>query len=209
MQCQFKQINLLDLKPMSTVAIVYFSGLNHTHLMAQAIGEGAKQVANTQVELLRITGEQITNGRWQDDAIVAKLNAADAIVFGSPTYMGGVAAQFKAFLDNTDAWFEQKWKDKLAAGFTHSSSLSGDKQSTLIYLTTFAAQMSMIWVNVGDMPSDYFGKEDGVNRLGSFLGVMGQSKLDMSGKSAEIDPGDRLTAVKFGQRIAEAARRWN
>lgn len=194
---------------MPKVSIVYFSGQNHTHLMAQAIAEGAEKVTDTQVELLRITGEQITDGRWQDHTIISKLNDADAIVFGSPTYMGGVAAQFKAFLDNTDAWFEQKWKDKLAAGFTHSSSLSGDKQSTLIYMATLAAQMSMIWVNVGDMPSNYFGKDDGVNRLGSFLGVMGQSELNMSDQPAEIDKGDRLTAVKFGQRIAQAARRWN
>ena len=195
---------------MPTVAIVYFSGQNHTHLMAQAIAEGAKQVKDTQVELLRITGKQITDGRWQDDTILAKLNEADAIVFGSPTYMGGVAAQFKAFLDNTDAWFEQKWKNKLAAGFTHSSSLSGDKQGTLLYLATFAAQMAMVWVNAGDMPSHYFGKKDDeVNRLGAFLGVMGQSELDMSDKPAEIHSGDRLTAEKFGTRIAEAVRRWN
>ena len=194
---------------MPTVAIVYFSGQNHTHLMAQAIAEGAKKFEDIRVELLRITGEQITDGRWQDDTILAKLNEADAIVFGSPTYMGGVAAQFKAFLDNTDAWFEQKWKDKIAAGFTHSSSLSGDKQGTLLYLATFAAQMAMVWVNAGDMPSHYFGKDDEINRLGAFLGVMGQSQLDMSDKPAEIHPGDRLTAEKFGTRIAKAVHRWN
>ena len=194
---------------MPTVAIVYFSGQNHTHLMAQAIAEGAKKFEDIRVELLRITGEQITDGRWQDDTILAKLNEADAIVFGSPTYMGGVAAQFKAFLDNTDAWFEQKWKDKIAAGFTHSSSLSGDKQGTLLYLATFAAQMAMVWVNAGDMPSHYFGKDDEVNRLGAFLGVMGQSQLDVSDKPAEIHPGDRLTAEKFGTRIAKAVHRWN
>lgn len=194
---------------MATVAIVYFSGQDHTHLMAQAIAKGVEQTKDTEVELLRITGEQISDGRWQDDTILARLGNADAIIFGSPTYMGGVSAQFKAFLDNTDAWFEQKWKDKLAAGFTHSSSLSGDKQGTLLYLATFAAQMAMVWVNAGDMPSHYFGKDDNVNRLGAFLGVMGQSQLDMSDKPAEIHPGDRLTAEKFGTRIAEAVARWN
>ncbi|HAA30209.1 MAG TPA: flavodoxin family protein [Cyanobacteria bacterium UBA8553] len=195
---------------MTTVAIVYFSGSGHTHLMAQAVAEGASQVTGTTVELLRITGEQIVNGRWQDEAILEKLSQADAIVFGTPTYMGGVAAQFKAFLDAAStAWFAQQWKDKIAGGFTHSSSLSGDKQGTLLYLSINAAQHSMIWVSAGDLPSQYLGKDDGVNRLGSFLGVMGQSPMNMGGGDAALDSGDRLTAQKYGQRIAEAAKRWS
>ena len=44
--------------------------------------------------------------------------------------------------------------------------------------------------------------------MGAFLGVMGQSDLDMSGKPPEIDSGDRLTAVQFGKRIAEVTQRW-
>ncbi|NJL38995.1 MAG: flavodoxin family protein [Leptolyngbyaceae cyanobacterium SM1_4_3] len=194
---------------MTTVAVVYFSGSGHTHLMAEAIATGATS-QGVEVELLRIVGEQIVEGRWQDAAILERLHQADAIVFGSPTYMGGVAAQFKAFLDTgSSIWFEQGWKDKIAGGFTHSSSLSGDKQGTLIYLSIYAAQHSMIWVGAGDLPSPYFGKDDGINRLGSFLGVMGQSPLNMSGGEAVLEEGDRLTAEKYGQRIAEAALRWS
>ncbi|BAZ51215.1 NADPH-dependent FMN reductase [Nostoc sp. NIES-4103] len=194
---------------MPTVAIVYFSGTGHTHLMAEAIAEGAARVENTTVELLRITGEQIVNGRWKNDDVIEKLNQAHAIVFGSPTYMGGVAAQFKAFIDAaSEIWFRQGWKDKIAGGFTHSSSPSGDKQGTLLYLATNAAQHSMIWVNVGDLQSSLYGKNDGVNRLGGFLGVMGASQLDTSGKKAVLDLGDYLTSLRFGERIAEATKRW-
>lgn len=195
---------------MTSIAVVYFSGFGHTHLMAEAVVEGASQVPGTTVEPLRITGEQIVEGRWKDGATMEKLSQADAIVFGSPTYMGGVAAQFKAFIDAaSEVWFQQGWKDKVAGGFTHSSALSGDKQGTLLYLATNAAQHGMVWVTPTEMPSIYFGKDDGVNRLGSFLGVMGQSDLDMSGKPPELDPGDRLTAVLFGKRIAEATQRWS
>ena len=193
---------------MSKIAIVYFSGMGHTHLMAEAVEKGARKVEGSTVELLRITGEQITDGRWKDDAMIEKLNQADAIVFGSPTYMGGVAGQFKCFIDDAGVWFEQKWKDKIAGGFTHSGSLSGDKQGTLLYLAIHAAQQSMIWVGAGDLPSNYFGKDDGDNRLGSFMGVMGQTMLDMSGKPPEVHPGDALTAEKYGERIALAAQRW-
>jgi len=193
---------------MATVAIVYFSGSGHTHLMAEALAQGVQQVPGTEATLLRITGSQIVEGRWQDDAILEALNQADAIVFGTPTYMGGVAGQFKTFLDAASGiWFQQGWKDKLAGGFTHSGSLSGDKQGTLIYLSVFAAQHGMVWVGAGDLPSHYIGKTDGVNRLGSFLGIMGQSPMSLTGDPASLDEGDRLSAKLYGQRIAQFAHR--
>jgi NAD(P)H dehydrogenase (quinone) len=190
---------------MTNIAIIYFSGTGHTHLMAEAIATGAKITSATNVQLLRITGEQIVNGRWKDEAMVASLNSADAIIFGSPTYMGGVAAQFKAFVDGaSSAWAQQLWKDKIAGGFTHSGGLSGDKQGTLIYLSINAAQHSMIWVGAGEMS-----QPNGVNRLGSSTGVMGQAVPDFSGtKTVELDPGDRLSCELYGQRIAAATKRW-
>jgi NAD(P)H dehydrogenase (quinone) len=191
---------------MTTIAIIYFSGAGNTHLMAEAIAEGAQKTPDTTVQLLRITGEQITNGRWKDEAMAAQLHQADAIVFGSPTYMGGVAAQFKAFVDwASSAWAQQLWKDKIAGGFTHSAGLSGDKQGTLIYLAINAAQHGMVWVGAGEMA-----QPNGINRLGSYQGVMGQAIPDFTGtKSVELDPGDRLTAVLYGERIAAATKRWN
>lgn len=190
---------------MVRVAVVYFSGSGHTHLMAEAVGQGAAAVTDTAVDLLRITGEQITNGRWRDESVLEILHQADAIVFGSPTYMGGVAAQFKAFIDATSGiWFQQGWKNKIAGGFTHSGSPSGDKQGTLLYLVTNAAQQGMIWVGATDLPD-----ATGVNRLGSFLGVMGQSPVDMSGKPPTLDPGDAETARRYGQRLAQVTHCWS
>lgn len=191
---------------LTNIAIIYFSATGHTHLMAEAIAEGAKKDSDAQVQLLRITGEQINKGRWEDAEILEKLNNADAIVFGSPTYMGGVAGQFKAFIDAASGiWYQQGWKDKLAGGFTHSGSYSGDKQGTLLYLAINASQHSMIWVGAGDMP-----QPNGVNRLGSFMGVMGQTYPDFTGtKAAELDQGDRLSCELYGQRIIQACQRWN
>jgi NAD(P)H dehydrogenase (quinone) len=140
---------------MTTVSVVYFSGTGHTHLMAEAVAAGSGQVPDTTVELLRITGDHIEKGRWKDDAILETLGRSDAIIFGSPTYMGGVAAQFKAFIDGASyVWFTQGWKDKIAGGFTHSGSLSGDKQGTLLYLGVNAAQHSMIWVGNAEPNSE-------------------------------------------------------
>jgi NAD(P)H dehydrogenase (quinone) len=190
---------------MANIAIIYFSGTGHTHLMAEAIAAGVQKNPDAKIQLLRITGEQIVNGRWKDEAMMASLNSADAIIFGSPTYMGGVAAQFKAFVDGvSSAWTQQLWKDKIAGGFTHSGGLSGDKQGTLIYLSINAAQHSMIWVGAGEMS-----QPNGVNRLGSSTGVMGQAVPDFSGtKAVELDAGDRLSCELYGQRIANAVDRW-
>ncbi|MEM9151072.1 MAG: flavodoxin family protein [Cyanobacteria bacterium P01_F01_bin.3] len=190
---------------MSTVSVVYFSSMGHTQIMAESVAQGAEQVNGTTVQILRITGEQITQGRWKDEAIVEQLNQSDAIIFGSPTYMGGVAAQFKAFIDAASAiWLQQGWKDKIAGGFTHSGSPSGDKQGTLLYLVINAMQHSMIWVGSGEMAM----QENGVNRLGSFLGPMGNTPPDFSGGPPQVDPGDLLTAELYGARIAEAAKKW-
>ncbi len=176
--------------------------------MAEAVAAGAKQASNTAVEVLRITGDQITQGRWHNDEMLQKLHQADAIIFGSPTYMGGVAAQFKAFIDAASSvWFTQGWKDKVAGGFTHSGSPSGDKQGTLLYLMTNAMQHCMVWVGNADA-NQYSDAPDAVNRLGSYAGVMGQSPPDMTGKPAEVHQGDLLTAQNYGKRIAEAAQRW-
>ncbi len=187
---------------MTTIAIVYFSGTGHTHLLAQAIAEG---IEGTGVipELLRLTGPQIVEGRFRDESFWEKLDAAQGIVFGSPTYMGGVASQFKAFADATgERWFQQTWQNKWAGGFTHASSLSGDKQSTLISMAILAAQHGMIWVGPNDLPDS----TTGINRMGTYLGVMGQSDLDFSGQPATLHAGDRLSAVRYGQRLAKFAQ---
>ena len=188
---------------MVAIAIVYFSGQGHTHLMAEALAKGVESAGGAPY-LLRIKGDQIVNGRWQDDAILSTLNAADGIAFGSPTYMGGVAGQFKCFIDAASAtWFQQGWKDKIAGGFTHSGSPSGDKQGTLLYLAINAAQHGMIWVGSSQMPNP----ETGVNRLGSFMGPMGQSYLDMSGAPAKVEPGDLESANLYGQRLVAVAKK--
>jgi NAD(P)H dehydrogenase (quinone) len=189
---------------MPSVAIVYFSATGHTQQLAEAVAEGAKSFANTQVNLLRIVGEDIGNGRWKNDSIMSTLNAADAIVFGTPTYMGGYASQFKSFIDGCGGiWFQQGWKNKIGAGFTHSQGLSGDKLNTLSGLMINAMQHSMIWVGTGVMPEG--STPDKTNRIGSYTGSMAQSDMDQP----NIGPGDRQTAVLLGKRVAETAARWN
>ncbi|MBC8055665.1 MAG: flavodoxin family protein [Rhizobiales bacterium] len=179
---------------MTKIAIVYHSGYGHTKRMAEAVAEGAKG------ELLAIDAEgNLTEAQW------ATLGAADAIVFGSPTYMGSVSWQFKKFADaSSKQWFSLAWKDKIAAGFTNSASMTGDKHSTLHYLFTLSQQHAMIWVGTGLMPANTkAAQRNDVNYLGSFAGAMAQSPSDSS--PDEMLPGDLETAKQFGARVAEVA----
>jgi NAD(P)H dehydrogenase (quinone) len=185
---------------MSTVSIIYFSGTGHTTKLAEAVQKGAASVAGVQTHLIAINGKDIVEGRYKNDEVFAKLDTSDAIIFGSPTYMGGPAAQFKAFADATGGkWYMSAWKDKLAAGFTVSSGPSGDKLSTLHYFFTLAMQLGMLWIGLPELPMN----DKGINRLSSYSGVMaqaGQEATDVAPNAA-----DKLTGELLGKRVAEYA----
>jgi NAD(P)H dehydrogenase (quinone) len=182
---------------MAKVAVVFHSGYGHTLRMAQAVAEGAG------AELVAIDAEgNLTDADWET------LNAADAIIMGSPTYMGSVSWQFKKFADaSSKPWFSQAWKDKIFAGFTNSASMNGDKHSTLHYLFTLAMQQGGIWVGTAQMPSNTkAAQRNDINFVGSFAGAMAQSPSDSS--PAEMPQGDLDTAKLFGQRVAEVAAKF-
>ncbi len=181
---------------MSTVAVVYHSGYGHTQRMAQAVAAGAAG------HLIAIDADgNLPAGGWE------QLKAADAIIFGSPTYMGSASWQFKKFADaSSKPWFSQDWKDKLFAGFTNSAAMNGDKLSTLSWMITLAMQHGGIWVGLGILPSSSkAATRNDPNYLGSYSGAVAQSPSDAS--AAEMLPGDLETASSLGRRVAELAGR--
>lgn len=181
------------------VITVYFSGFGHTKKLAEAVHEGTQQLDGVQAHLLDAAeyGESGTLDIFDD---------ADAIIFGTPTYMGGPAAPFKKFMDAAgQKWLKQAWKNKVAGGFTNSGSASGDKQGTLIALAVNALQHGMIWVGQAEMPPEngmLTPDADQVNRLGAFMGPMA-----MSANQSEEGPskGDLETGRLYGKRVALAA----
>ena len=180
---------------MSKIVVVYHSGYGHTEVQAKAVARGAAKVEGSEVKLLNVEEAQ---QQWDT------LNAADAIIFGSPTYMGSASAQFKGFMDaSSSIWFQRGWKDKVAAGFTTSASQSGDKLNTLIQLTVFAAQHGMIWVGNDLLPGNNSstGSVNDLNRLGGFLGALAQANSDQGPDVAPLQ-SDLLTAEHRGERVA-------
>ena len=195
------------------IAIVYFSETGTTHTIAEAVAAGCtdneadpakseKPAANNsavEVELYRIVGGDIVEGRFKNDSCLKLIDAADAVVLGSPTFMGGPAAQFKAFADASSVrWDKQRWAGKIAAGFTVGANLNGDQLATLQYFTILAAQHGMIWMGL-DLPGGYDSK--GRNRLGTQSGVCACSA------DGNVDTVDIETARYLGTRIVALMQR--
>ncbi|SEQ73151.1 flavodoxin family protein [Thalassovita taeanensis] len=183
---------------MVNVAIAYFSGRGHTLRLADYIA-GALGDENCNARLIDVT--QVTEMDW------AAMEAADAILFGAPTYMGSVAAEFKMFMDSTSGiWSEQLWADKLAGGFTVATFPGGDKLSSLMQMNIFAAQHGMVWVGQDQIGAPVVPENDGINASGVWLGLGATTSRD---KTLMVHQGDLETARRFGVRVARAARRWS
>ncbi|PID64215.1 MAG: flavodoxin, partial [Gammaproteobacteria bacterium] len=149
------------------IGVVYFSKTGHTEQLAKAIIKGIQNTSDIAIIEHNIRDDEIVNGRFCNELLFQQLTDCDAITFGSPTYMGSVAAQFKAFLDSSsDLWEKQLWADKWAVGFTCGAGLNGEQTCTLQTLFTFASQHGMLWLGL-DKPS--LGKEK-LNRMGCQIG---------------------------------------
>jgi NAD(P)H dehydrogenase (quinone) len=82
----------MDADPVN-VAVAFHSGYGHTARQAEAVAEGAAEVDGVKADLLSVDEP--------DEQLWARLQEADAIVFGSPTYIGSPSAAFKAFEEKT------------------------------------------------------------------------------------------------------------
>lgn len=181
------------------ISVLYHSGSGNTQKIAEQILAGALSIKTIKGNLVNVA--DLKDIDWDC------LHQSQALIFGSPTYMGSVSGVFKVFMDQTsDFWIEQKWANKMAAGFTIGTGASGDKLNTLIQLSIFAAQHGMIWIGQNYLGGIYDEENKKINRAGSWLGMMGQSIKD---RGNYISEEDSQTAQLFGKRVAEATIRWN
>lgn len=180
------------------IVIAHHSGFGHTATLARAVAAGAREAG---ADVASIAVGALTDTDW------AALDAADGIVFGTPTYMGNVSAGFQAFAERTGRRCQEgTWRDKVAAGFTNSGAKSGDKLSTLSSLAVFAAQHHMHWVSLGLGPgwNSASGSELDLNRLGFWLGAGAQTDVDA--EPDQVHPADLETCRHLGSRVATVTR---
>lgn len=175
------------------ICLPYFSGTGHTARLARGIADGIG--AARLIDVVEMSAAD-----WE------ALDAAPAIVMGAPTYMGSTAARYDAFLEEASSrWDSHGWTDKIGAGFTVATHGSGDKLAALQRMAIYAAQMGMIWVGQAAIGAPVKPGQPGINRDGSWLGLMATSSRD---KGQLIEPHDLETARRFGHRIAAASDRW-
>ncbi|TYK67306.1 flavodoxin family protein [Colwellia echini] len=186
---------------MKSIAVVYHSASGVTHSLANAIQQGASTIYNAQgaveVNAYRIQPEHIHQGRFIAQDMLDNISKADAIIFGSPTYMGSISAQFKAFVDaSSEIWFSGGWTNKIAAAFTVGSYYSGDQLSTIQYLQTLAGQHGMLWAG---LDGKGLKENNVVNNSGA------QSGLITYTQNSKVPSDALLTARYLGERVARLA----
>jgi NAD(P)H dehydrogenase (quinone) len=134
---------------MSNIAVVYYSATGHTHEMAEAVVNGAKD-AGAEVRLRRVAElapEEVIRRQdaWREhyeaiaplvlEVMLDDLEWADGFAFGSPTRFGLPAAQLKEFIDQTGPlWVRGQLANKVATSFTSSQNAHGGQESTLLAL---------------------------------------------------------------------------
>jgi multimeric flavodoxin WrbA len=179
------------------IVIVYDSKYGSNKELAEFAYNAIHEYKSIQPELIHVRD---VNANWK------KLSNASAILFGCPTFLGGVSAEFKKFMEASSIFFsDQKWKDKLASGFTCSGAANGDKLTTLIQIFIFASQHGMQWVSMGLGTAGNVMDEDNpenINRMGSWIGAMAQVKQNAT-SDQRVGLADRETTAHLARRMCE------
>ncbi len=138
---------------MTKVLVLYYSSYGHLETMADAVAEGARS-AGAEVAVKRVPelvpDEVAKASHFKLDqkapvATVAELEDYDAIIVGSPTRFGRVAAQMANFWDQTGGvWFEGKLIGKVGAAFTSTASQHGGQETTLFSILTTLMHHGMV-----------------------------------------------------------------
>jgi len=143
---------------MSKVLVLYYSMYGHIEVMANTIAEGASRVDGTEVTIKRVPelmpedAAKNAGVKMDQDAPLAspdELAEYDAIIFGTPTRFGNMAAQMRNFLDQTGGlWFEGKLVGKVGSVFTSTASQHGGQETTITSFHTTLLHHGMVVVGV-------------------------------------------------------------
>jgi len=146
----------------TTIQIVFYSMYGHIHTMAEAVAEGARSVEGCSVELLQVPelipdavleqyGAKAARAAFAHipTATVDRLAEADAIIFGTPTRFGNMAAQMRNFLDQTGKlWMQGSLVGKVGSVFASTATQHGGQETTITSFHSTLLHHGMIIVGV-------------------------------------------------------------
>jgi NAD(P)H:quinone oxidoreductase type IV len=144
------------------VYVVYYSMYGHIHRMAEAVAEGAREVPGAEVSLFQVpeltppevlekSGAAGARKAFEHVPVLApeQLAEADAIIFGTPTRFGNMAAQMRNFLDQTGGlWMKGSLIGKPGSVFTSTATQHGGQESTLLSFHTTLLHHGMVVVGL-------------------------------------------------------------
>jgi NAD(P)H dehydrogenase (quinone) len=144
------------------VQVVFYSMYGHVYRMAEAVAEGARQVAGAEVTLWQVPELMPEEALVKSGAKVARtafasipvakpeqLAGADAILFGTPTRFGVMAAQMKNFLDQTGGlWAKGALVGKVGSVFGSTATQHGGQETTLTSFHALLLHHGMVVVGV-------------------------------------------------------------
>ena len=143
---------------MAKVLVLYYSSYGHIETMAGAVAEGAKQVAGTDVTVKRVpelVPDDVAQkaGMKVDQAspvaTPAELADYDAVIFGTPTRFGNMAAQMRNFLDQTGGlWAKGALVGKVGSVFASTATQHGGQETTITSFHTTLLHHGMVIVGV-------------------------------------------------------------
>ncbi|MGH7075244.1 MAG: NAD(P)H:quinone oxidoreductase [Stellaceae bacterium] len=144
---------------MAKVLVLYYGAYGHVETLAQVVAEGAKSVAGVEVALKRVPelfSEEQAKARHQKTDYIApeatpeELKDYDAVIFGTATRYGMMAASMKHFLDQTGMlWFTDAMIGKVASFFTSANTQHGGQDSAILNFQTCVQHLGMIIVPIG------------------------------------------------------------
>jgi NAD(P)H dehydrogenase (quinone) len=199
------------------ILILFYSRYGNTAQMAEEIAYGAKEIPHVSVTIRRIADDVpqdviSQNPEWSKtvedldnryatsniEDIIAEMPNYDAIIFGSPTRFGNMAAPMKALWDRTSSlWMNGALIGKIGAVFTAASSVHGGQETTAISMMFPMLHHGMIIVGVPYSTPDliYSGSPYGPSRI---VGPL---------SNKEIDDADKNVARALGKRVAELTKK--
>jgi NAD(P)H dehydrogenase (quinone) len=199
------------------VLVVYHSIYGHVHTMAKAVWEGAKEVAGVEVSLRRVRefpdyvqhielekgyAYQVYQSQVEiPECTLDDFQAADAVIFGSPTRYGNMTAQMKALIDSTaQLWLTGAMEGKPAGVFTSTASTHGGQEATLLSMMIPLLHLGMLIIGV---PYSIPGMVHTEARGGTPYGA-----TTIAGPQGELQPTpeDLAIARALGRRVAETAK---